>query len=309
MARLRNLDSGETRIAEPLHIFGRAPTSSSRLAAGYVSAQHASLRWTGGRWVLRDLGSRNGTYLNTDRLAIGEERHVRVGMKLAFGKANNETWELLDDAPPPPVMAVPVDGGEPALLAGELIAVPSENDPQVTIYRSNEAAWLIERADEVTTAITNQQTFTAGGRTWRFCYSDAICETVQATSQTDLEVRHLQLLFSVSRDEEHVALQMTCGGRTFDMGARSHNYLLLTLARRRITDTADGIAETSCGWLYQEDLARGLHIDPPQLHLDVYRLRQQFGSIGVADAASIIERRPRTRQLRIGTPHLSVVRL
>lgn len=308
MARLRKLASGETRIAEPQHIFGRAPTCSSRLDAGYVSAQHASLRWTGARWVVRDLGSRNGTFLSGERLAVGEERHVRVGMKLAFGKPGNEVWELFDDGPPP-VMAVPLDGSEPVLLLGELVAVPSEEDPQVTIYRGNDAAWLLERADEATTAITNQQTFTAGGRTWRFCCVEAVCETVPATSQNDLEVRHLQLSFSVSRDEEHVGLRMTCGGRTFEMGARSHNYLLLTLARRRIDDSAGGIAETSCGWLYQEDLSRALQVDPAQLHVDVYRLRQQFGALGVVDAANIVERRPRTRQIRIGTPHLSVVRL
>lgn len=308
MATLRNLTTGETRLVEPEHTFGRAPTSTARLDASYVSAQHSSLRWTGSRWVLRDLGSRNGTYLNGERLAFGEERPARLGMKLTFGKPNDSPWELIDDGPPS-VMAVPVDGGAPVLLSGELLAVPSDDDPQVTIYRDSETPWLLERADDATTAITNSQTFMAGGRTWRFCCPEAVRDTMLATAQHDLEVRHLQLFFSVSRDEEHVALRMTCGGLTFDMGARSHNYLLLTLARRRIEDTADGLPETSCGWLYQEDLARGLHAEPTQLNLEVYRLRQQFGTLGVADAANIIERRPRTRQLRIGSPHLTVVRL
>jgi hypothetical protein len=102
---------------------------------------------------------------------------------------------------------------------------------------------------------------------------------------------------------------MTCGGRTVDLGSRSHNYLLLTLARKRLEDTSNGLPETSCGWTYQEDLVAGLNVEPPALNLDVYRLRQQFGAVGVADAANIIERRPRTRQLRIGTAHIAVVRL
>jgi len=54
---------------------------------------------------------------------------------------------------------------------------------------------------------------------------------------------------------------------------------------------------------------RGLNIEPTQLNLEVYRIRQQFSAIGVPDAATIVERRPRTRQLRIGSPHLTVVRL
>lgn len=308
MAGLRNLESGDFQVVEPEHIFGRAPTSSTRLVASYVSAQHASMRWTGKRWVVRDLGSRNGTYLNGERLVVGEERPVTAGMTLCFGKPTESSWEIVDDTAPS-VMVVPVDGGKPVHLDGELLAVPSSEDPQVTIYRGTHSPWMIERADHATTAITNMQTFTTGLQAWRFCCPEALGETAVATVQHDLEVRHLQLSFSVSRDEEHVALRMTCGGRTFDLGARSHNYLLLTLARCRLEDTANGLAETSCGWMYQEDLTGGVDAGPLALNLDVYRIRQQFGALGVADAANIIERRPRTRQLRIGTPHLAIVRL
>lgn len=233
---------------------------------------------------------------------------MKSGTCINFGKPQENAYQLIDDTAPS-VMAVPLDGGEPLVLDGELLAVPSGDDPQVTIYRGGESPWLLERADEVTTPIINSQTFMAGGRTWRFCCSEAVSDTVLATAQQDLEVRHLQLAFSVSRDEEHVALSMTCGGLTFDMGARSHNYLLLTLARRRIDDTTNGLPETSCGWLYQDDLSRGLNIEPTQLNLDVFRIRQQFGAVGVSDAANIVERRPRTRQLRIGSAHLAVVRL
>jgi hypothetical protein len=309
MAILRKQSTGETFLVEPEHTFGRASTSSARIEERYVSAQHASLRWTGGRWVLRDLGSRNGTYLQGNRLAVGEDRHVRTAMTFSLGQPTDIIWELVDDSPPS-VMAVPVDGGPPVLLAGELLAVPSSDDPQVTIYRGSDIPWLIERADEATTAIANLQTFAAAGRLWRFCCPEEVCETALASAQHDLEIRHLQLVFSVSRDEEHVALRLTCGGRTFDLGSRAHNYLLLTLARRRMRDSVDGIPESSCGWVYQEDLLDGLRISGPvSLNLDVYRLRQQFGVLGVIDAANIIERRPRTRQLRIGTPHLSVIRL
>jgi FHA domain len=308
MATLRHVATGGTQLVEPEHAFGRAPTSSTRIDASYVSAHHASMRWVSGRWVLRDLGSRNGTFVNGDRVAAGEERPILTGTRITFGKPQENAYELVDEAAPS-AMAVPIDGGTPRLLEGELLAVPSEELPEVTIYRGGDTPWLLERADEVTTPITNSQTFTAGGRTWRFCCSDAILDTILATAQHDLEVRFLQLGFSVSRDEEHVALSVTCGGMTFDLGARSHNYLLLTLARRRLADRSGGLPETSCGWLYQEDLVRGLNVEATQVNLDVYRIRQQFSAIGVPDAANIVERRPRTRQLRIGSPNLAVVRL
>jgi len=122
-------------------------------------------------------------------------------------------------------------------------------------------------------------------------------------------VRELGLTFSVSTDEEYVQLQMQAGNRVVDLGTRGHNYLLLTLARQRIEDAATGLPESSCGWIYQEDLAHDPSMAPPQLNIDVFRIRRQFAGAGVVDAANIVERRPRTRQLRIGTGRLSIVRL
>jgi hypothetical protein len=93
------------------------------------------------------------------------------------------------------------------------------------------------------------------------------------------------------------------------MGTRAHNSLLLALARRRLEDAAEGLPETSCGWMYQEDLSQEPGLEFPQLNSDVFRIRKQVAAAGVLDAANVIERRPRTRQLRIGTSRISIVQL
>lgn len=309
MASIRDLTTGRTRLLEPEHFIGRAPTCPLCIDERYVSAQHAVLRWTGDRWELKDLGSRNGTFLNQNRLKPGDEHVVHRGERMAFGKVEQE-WELVDEGPPS-MMVVPLDTPEPepVLFEGELLALPSSDDPRVTIYRT-EGSWVLERPDESITPITNLQTFDVAGRIWRFCCTENVSKTSQADFFTlGLEVRHLQLAFSVSRDEEFVQLQMSCGGETFDMGSRNINYLLLTLARRRLEDAAEGVAETSCGWVYQEDLAHDPTMAPPQLNIDVFRLRKLFEGVGVVDAANIVERRPRTRQLRIGTGLVSITQL
>jgi hypothetical protein len=206
-------------------------------------------------------------------------------------------------------MAVPVSGGDPVFLDGDLLALPSNDDPRVTIYRDARGAWVLEQPDESILPITNLRTFQVDGHSWRFCCATDMQTTSLAVAPAELEVRHLQLSFSVSHDEEHVQLHMTCGVSSFDMGARSHNYLLLTLARGRLEDANDGVAEATCGWIYQEDLAHDASMAPPQLNIDVFRIRKQFAALGVVDAANIIERRPRTRQLRIGTGHISIAKL
>jgi hypothetical protein len=307
MAFVREVCTGRTRVLEPEHLIGRSPSCALQIDERYVSAQHAMLRWTGRDWELKDLGSRNGTFLNGERLKPADEVCVRTGSRIAFGKTE-QVWELADDGAPR-AMVVPVGRGEPVVLEGELLALPSSDDPRVTIYRS-EGSWFLEKAEEATAPITNRQTFEVEGRTWRFCCVEGTTKTTLAdASSFGLEVRYLQLTFSVSADEEHVHLQMSCGGKTVDLGSRAHNYLLLTLARRRLDDAAAGQPETGCGWIYQDDFPNDPMMAAPQLNIDVFRIRDHFKGAGVLDAANIIERRPRTRQLRIGTGRLSVVRL
>ena len=240
MGSIRELSSGQTQLLQPEHLVGRASTCALRLSHRWVSAQHALLRWAGGRWEVKDLGSRNGTFLDGSRLKPGDDYVVRRGAKLAFGKVSEGQWEVADTSPPP-AMAVPLDGGEPVQIDGDFIALPSSDDPRVTIYRNQEGVWVLEHPDESSAPILHLQTFEVSGRGWRFCCAEEIRTTALGPSPADLEVCHLSLAFSVSRDEEHVELQASSRGVTFDLGARAHNYLLLTLARRRLKDAEEGL--------------------------------------------------------------------
>lgn len=297
--------TGIRRMLEAESVVGRTPTAGLCIAARYVSAQHAVLRFNGEIWELRDLGSRNGTFVDGVRIRPGEERPLTRGSRIAFGKIEEE-WELVDTGAPH-AMVMPLDGGDPVGLEGEILALPSSERPLATIYRDTDGGWILEQPDSIA-PITNFQTFEIEGRSFRFSCPEQIAKTTFTPDVlAELEIRHLALHFSVSRDEEHVELRVTSGARSFDLGSRAHNYLLLTLARRRLSDAAEGLPETSCGWIYQEDFPNDPNMESAHLNLDVLRIRRQFARLGIADAAGIIERRPRTRQLRIGVSRLSVV--
>ena len=306
MGQIKESTTQLTRLLEADHVVGRAHSNALCINERYVSAQHAILRFNGDRWDLRDLGSRNGTYLDGTRIKPGEEYPVRIGSRVSFGKLE-QVWEVVDDGAPL-AMAVPLDGGAPLQVEGELLALPSSEDPRLTIYRDPDGAWVLEQPEAIS-PITNLQTFEVDGRVFRFSCPETNSKTSLMESPFEVEVRHLALLFSVSLDEEHVALRATCGASTFELGTRAHNYLLLTLARRRVADVAEGLPETSCGWIYQEDFPHDPTMASPHLNLDVLRIRKQFAALGVVDAANIIERRPRTRQLRIGVSRISIVTL
>jgi pSer/pThr/pTyr-binding forkhead associated (FHA) protein len=63
---------------------GRADSSTLVLADDYVSTNHARLVPRGGDWVLEDLGSTNGTFL--DRAKVTAPVPVPVGVPIRVGK-------------------------------------------------------------------------------------------------------------------------------------------------------------------------------------------------------------------------------
>jgi hypothetical protein len=311
VASLRQTSTGWLHHLEPEHFVGRALTSNLRLSRTYVSAQHARLRWMRQRWEVRDLGSRNGTFLDGARLEPRADQVVRQGAVLAFGTLD-EQWEVVDDSSPP-VMAVPLSGGDAAVMSADLLALPSQDEPLATIYRVTRAegvglsAWLLEDANHSIVALANRQVFQCGGRLWRFCCPEEL-ETYRIPIVPEHQPSDLHLVFTVKGDQS-VQVEMRVGDRRVELGTRAHHCLLLALAKRRLQDLEDGQAEAVCGWVDCEDLAADARMKPPQLNIDVFRIRRQFASAGLTNAARVIERRTTSRQLRIGVARLSIIRV
>lgn len=69
---------------EPVSTVGRAGDCTIVLNEPFVSSQHGELRFSHGRWWLRDLGSTNGTFLNGARVTVATG--VKSGDVLQFGR-------------------------------------------------------------------------------------------------------------------------------------------------------------------------------------------------------------------------------
>jgi adenylate cyclase len=99
---------------------GRHPSNSIQLLDKIVSKEHCTIEQRGAEFVLRDLGSLNGTYVNGERV-VGE-RILGHGDDIALGT----TRARFDDgsgrplAPPAPVVVsgVPPVGGQPPAANG-----------------------------------------------------------------------------------------------------------------------------------------------------------------------------------------------
>ena len=121
---------------------GRASDCAIPIKDRYLSRKHAEIIAVGSSWILKDLGSANGTYLNGTRverdLPLKTGDRIRLGdTEIVFESADNNTDRLvaISDTPASATIAIPIhdidkhpaDTGDVSrlvtlnLLAGELI--------------------------------------------------------------------------------------------------------------------------------------------------------------------------------------------
>jgi len=306
MGAIKDLLTREVRHLEVEYRIGRARGCSLRLLETFVSAQHATLSWTGACWLLRDLMSRNGTFVDGRRLPAGSCHPLLRGARIAFGTAASH-WELID-ASPPAVLVTSLAAARQMVAYDGILAIPSRTDPRAMLYRNSEGRWVVEKPNESITPIAPMQTFTLGDDSWRFSSPP---EPPEGAGDASVVTRmaHVQLNFLVSSRDEPLQVQITYADRTIDLGVAECDRLLLALARRRLSDDARGVGPAASGWVDEEELASELAPRRFDLNAEICCVRQQFSRAEVLDPGTIVSRRPRTRQLRIGTERIAIAAL
>jgi len=284
------------------NLLGRHPGCDLRVDNPRISGEHASLHWVGTRWELRDLGSRNGTFVDGLRLGAGERRLLAAGATFTLGAQDTFT---LEDATAPVACARHTRTAALRAASEGLLVLPDDERPEVTIFEDAAGRWVAETRDE-TRLVVDREVVIADGEGWRLDLPGAEGETWEAGAFVPT-LETISLRFGVSRDEEHVAITIFHEGKLTELPPRSHHYLLLTLARALLADHAASAAER--GWVDTHTLCRMLATEPRMLNVDVFRARRQLASLGVHGAAGIIARRPNAGQLRLGTDRIEVTRL
>ncbi|MFT5680422.1 MAG: hypothetical protein ACI8RZ_001328 [Myxococcota bacterium] len=304
MGILKQLTSEQKQTLAAHTLVGRGRVCSIVIPRRIVSSEHASLTWlasTGGPgWVLRDLASRNGTWLNDQRLDPGAPATLTTGSVVAFGDPEDR-WSLIDDAPPI-AMARRIPDGAVHLAEGGALLLPSSGDPEITVFHSGYGDWILED-DSGARTVQDQEILTATAGSWQLFLPQVVEGTVNSSALRP-ELMTLTLQLQVSRDEEHVKTTLHLGTQHFELEPRSYHYLLVLLARIR-RDDADA-SEEEQGWIDAELLARQLAVTRRTLNVHICRLRQQIGQTGIDGAAGIIERRSGARQIRLGVAVFTV---
>lgn len=283
-------------------MIGRAPGADLHVPSPRASALHAELSYVGEAWRIRDLASRNGTWVDGVRL-VGAAVTLGVGSRIELA---GTTWRLLS-AGPPLGAAVPIDGGPAVEEEDGAIVLSDGVGPTLLVARDLAGGWRRHDGD-VDMPANDGELVEVGGRRWRLALPTPHLPTLGSMAgDADAEVA---ARFAVSRDEEHVRLTVRWGSREVTPRPAAHAYTLLTLARARLADEEAGILPPAeRGWIHRDELCRRLRLDPNLLLSHLFRARRQLADLEVPGADALFERRLDARQLRVGLSRIEVVPL
>jgi hypothetical protein len=273
MAFLKQRATNEQHSLSSRHVVGRAPTSHLCLTTRLASNTHAEILRNGSVWELRDLGSRNGTFVGERRLASGERVAIRRGARISFGDAE-DLFELVDDGPP---CAVAIsDDGARQVSENSISILPSTEQPLLTIFDEGGGTWVAESNDGARRRISNGDTLSIETQWWRV-ELPVVPEGTWQPGSTRMVLQRSTMRFAVSRDEEQVEVSLIQKNQAMALPSRAHNYLLLTLARaRRAEQARPDVTEAEAGWVYVPELLEMLGTNETTLNVAVCRARKDL---------------------------------
>lgn len=277
---------------------GRDADNDLCIPRSSVSGRHAALRWTSGRWTLRDT-STHGTVVN-QKLVKGAAHLLSQGDELTFVESD-EVWALVDAAPPGLVLR-PLDPSLPEIYVDVeegLLGLPSAERPEQTIFHVG-GFWFLERQGATRERLVDQSTVDLLGVAYKVHGAALRQGTMEPENPLTLfDFDAAEMTITVLRGEDEAELVLRAGGISKRIKANRPLYVLAYLAERRIRDHTSWPASDE-GWVSVDLACTELGVDRSALNVDVFRVREAARRTGILNAANIIERRG--SQLRLGMP-------
>ncbi|MDE1460830.1 FHA domain-containing protein [Spartinivicinus poritis] len=302
MARILDQHSGKIVNLQSQHIFGRHPTSTHTVLPNPDASRiHAVITWDGEFWWLQDSSS-NGTIINNTQMQPGGKVCLKTSDQIVFGKNTTHQWQLLDTVSPQSMLKA-ISPGLLDVILEDIVALPSEQNPDVVIYMTAQGAWVCE-SQSGTTLLKSGDRVGVVDKVWQFIEA-ALC--VQTQMVVENQPTSPRFYFNVSQNEEHVFLKIQLAHEEIDLGQRTHHYLLLLLARKRQEDKAAGLQTKEQGWIDKELLSDMLKLSENHINIQIYRFRKQLLSAISSKPTSfpqVIERR--RREIRFGYEDIDI---
>lgn len=303
---------GSARLADgalvalsPATQIGSHPACQIFVPDSRVSLVHALVCWVApGRWELRDAGSTNGTFLNGTRIGGAGRYPLVEGNILGLGSA--EAFLTIEDVSRPCPEALELSTGARVLGLNQLLTLTGEvPDEFQDVFELSSGTWVTDVDGDVR-QLRDGDIVPVGSRSYRIALPIPIPETEQVSGGVPQKIQRAplgggSLIFCVSADLEHVEMQVRWCGQVWTT-RRAYNRALVELARARLAERNSSLAPHEQGWTYADDLCTLADYDSiSRLNVEIHRARAELTRRGIPNAPAIVERRPRSGQLRIGT--------
>jgi hypothetical protein len=251
---------------------------------------HASILWNGTYWLIHDT-STNGNFINGQSLVTGIKTKLETGDIIQFGAINADKW-IFENNDAPKNMLVSIDNDNNTIELDGIVALPNDQSPEVTIYQEQNGEWVYEDQSGITTLQAGLK-ITIKQASCYFVNAYTFDETIKAESIDNISVANIKTHFNVSKNEEHVSLNIQFMNQPINLGERTHHYLLLLLARKRLKDKLAGFDETEQGWIDKDLLSQQIGLEENHINILIYRFRKQLlkAKPSAMKLLQIIERR------------------
>jgi serine phosphatase RsbU (regulator of sigma subunit)/pSer/pThr/pTyr-binding forkhead associated (FHA) protein len=134
-------------LGDGVHTVGRTPENGVALPDGAVSRRHAELRVDGGRLVLRDLGSMNGTFVNGTQLR--GDQVLAAGDEVRFGQVLLSVTATEAAPRPLPVVSNPTSNFTITTTIEEIRQQARQNRSDRILAAVSEAGQMLSRRMEL----------------------------------------------------------------------------------------------------------------------------------------------------------------
>lgn len=273
MAVLKNNTLGDIVVLNTHHVFGRNQfTANTHIQENDVSKSHATIFWKCGIWYIKD-HSRNGTLINGKYITHTTVK-LSKGDTVQYGRSNTTKWEMVDDDTPSCYLKS-LTYENKILSLSSCLELCNEEDLEITFYCTQDMKWKAEKGGK-TIELFQGITLEFNNEEWMFIENSSLDETIDYRQIID----RAYFVFTLSADEENSHIKIVMNELELDLGTRVHNYLLLTLARQRLSDANLGYVFDDQGWVSLTDLTIdltkefGKEIDIYYVNLQIHRLRK-----------------------------------
>jgi hypothetical protein len=283
-------------------LIGRQRGCALQVEDRTISYRHAELRWRVDHWELHDMGSTNGTLLDGRRLQADERAPLVRGSMFVLG-TTGPSFTLIDDGPPM-MSARERRSGRVRTAPTGMLLLPDDEHPEVSVLEDASGHWVAEDKD-TQWLIEDREEIAVGDERWVISLPDPLQMTIGVQPDDPVAIENIAIELVVSRNEDHVHVNVLHGGKKTQLAEINPFYLLLLLARARLEDPDPSPGER--GWIDRDKLCQMLRTTPQKLNVDVFRVRERFDDLGIRGAPNIIERRP--GDLRIGIDRVEIVKM